>query len=137
MADLPKSHLKPAPPFTYCGVNLFGPWPVQQGRPVVKRYGALFTCLASGAVDIELADSLETDLFVSALRRFICRPGPVREMRCDRGTNFIGAETELKKAIEEMDDQKIKAELLEEIIDWIKNPASASNFGSVWERQII
>ena len=57
-------------------------------------------------------------------------------MRCDRGTNFIGAEVELKKAIEEMDDQKIKAELLKESIDWIKNPASASNFDGVWERQI-
>ena len=44
--------------------------------------------------------------------RFICRRGPVREMLCYRGTNFIGAEAELKKAIEEIDDQKIKAELL-------------------------
>ena len=43
-------------------------------------------------------------------------------MRCDRGTNFIGAEVELKKATEEMDDHKIKAELLKESIDWIKNP---------------
>jgi len=35
-----------------------------------------------------------------------------------------------------MDDQEIKAELLKENIDWIKNPASGSNFGGVWERQI-
>lgn len=57
-------------------------------------------------------------------------------MYCDRGTNFIGAESELKKALEEMDDLKIKAELLKANVDWIKNPASASNFGVVWERQI-
>ena len=42
---------------------------------------------------------------------------------------MIGAEAELKKAIEEMDDQKIKVELLKESINWIKNPASAHNFG--------
>ena len=136
MADLPKSRIEPAPPFTYCGVDFFGPWHVQRGRSVVKRYGALFTCLASRAVHIEVADSLETDSFINALRRFICRRGSVREIRCDRGTNFIGAEAELKKAIEEMDDQEIKAELLKESIDWIKNPASGSNFGGVWERQI-
>ena len=136
MADLPKSRIEPAPPFAYCGVDFFGPWHVQRGRSVVKRYGALFTCLASRAVHIEVADSLETDSFINALRRFICRRGSVREIRCDRGTNFIGAEAELKKAIEEMDDQEIKAELLKESIDWIKNPASASNFGGVWERQI-
>ena len=136
MADLSKSRTEPAPPFTYCGVDFFGPWHIQGGRAVVKRYGALFTCLASRAVHIEVADSLETDSFINALRRFICRRGSVREIRCDRGTNFIGAEAELKKAIEEMDDQEIKAELLKENIDWIKNSACASNFGGVWERQI-
>ena len=136
MADLPKSRVEPAPPFSYCGVDFFGPWYVHRGRTVVKKYGALFTCLASRAVHIEVADSLETDSFINALRRFICRRGSVREIRCDRGTNFIGAEAEFKKAIEEMDDQEIKAELLKENIDWIKNPACASNFGGVWERQI-
>ena len=136
MADLPKSRVEPAPPFNYCGVDFFGPWHVQRGRSVVKRYGALFTCFASRAVHIEVADSLETDSFIQALRRFICRRGPVREIRCDRGTNFVGAEAELKKAIDEIDDQKVKAELLKAKIDWIKNPASASNFGGVWERQI-
>ena len=35
-----------------------------------------------------------------------------------------------------MGDQKIKAELLKENIDWIKNPASEGIFGGVWERQI-
>ena len=64
------------------------------------------------AVYIEVANSLETYSFISALRRFICRQGSVREIRCDRGTNFIGTEAELKKAIGEMDDQEIKAELL-------------------------
>ncbi|XP_068720766.1 uncharacterized protein [Montipora capricornis] len=91
---------------------------------------------ASRAVQIEVADSLETDSFINALRRFISRRGSVREIHCDRGTNFIGAEAELKKAIEEIDDQEIKAELLKVSIDWIKNPASDSNFGGVWERQI-
>ena len=98
MADLLKSRVEPAPPFTYCGVNFFGPCHVQQGRSVLKRYGALFTCFASRAVHIEVADSLETYSFIQALRRFISRRGPVREIRCDRGTNFIGAEAELKKS---------------------------------------
>ena len=48
MADLPKSRVEPAPPFTYCGVDFFGPWHVQRGRSVVKRYGALFTCFLLG-----------------------------------------------------------------------------------------
>ena len=66
---------------------------------------------------IEVTDSLEAASFINALRRFVCRRGPVREIRRDRGTNFIGAETEIKRAIEKMDDQKIKAELVKDNID--------------------
>jgi len=83
-------------------------------------------------VHIEVADS---DSFINALRRFICRRRSVKEIRCDRGTNFIGAEAEPTRAVKEIDDKDIKVKLLEAKIDWIKNPASASNFCSVWERQ--
>ena len=136
MADLPQSRLEDVPPFTYSAVDYFGPWHVKDGRKEVKRYRALFTCMASRAIHIEIAHSMETDSFIQALRRFICRRGTIRELRSNRGTNLVGAENELKKAVEEMDDGKIKAELLKDGIDWIKNPAKASNFGGVWERQI-
>ena len=43
-----ESRTEPAPPFTYCGVDFLGPWHVQRGRSVVKRYGALFTCFLLG-----------------------------------------------------------------------------------------
>ena len=136
MADLPKSRLEPAPPFTYCAVDYFGPWHVKDGRKEVKRYGALFTCMASRSIHIEVAHSMETDSFLQALRRFVSRRGPIRELRSDQGTNFVGADNELKKALQEMDDDQIKAELLKNDIDWVRNPATASNFGGVWERQI-
>ena len=98
MADLPQSRLEDAPPFTYSAVDYFGPWYVKEGRREVKRYGALFTCMASRAIHIEVAHSMETDSFIQALRRFVCRRGAVRELRSDRGTNFIGAENELNKS---------------------------------------
>ena len=88
MTDLPKDRLTPALPFTYIGLDYFGPFTTKQGRKEQKRYGALFTCLVSRAVHIEIANSLETD-----------RPGPVRQIRCDNGTNFVGAERELREAL--------------------------------------
>ncbi|CAB4002059.1 Nuclear factor related to kappa-B-binding, partial [Paramuricea clavata] len=54
---------------------------------------------------------METDSFIQALRKFIYRRGPVREIRFDRGTNFIGAENELKRAIEEIDGEKERRSL--------------------------
>ena len=136
MANLPKPRVGPAPPFTYSAVDHFGLRYVKEGRKEMKRYGALFTCMASSSVHIEVAHSLETDSFLQALRRFISRRGPIRELRSDQGTNFVGAQNELKKALQEMDDDQIKAELLKHDIDWVRNPATASNFGGVWERQI-
>ena len=65
----------------------------------MKRYGALFTCLVSRAVHIEVASSLESSSFIQALRRFIARRGPVREIRTDNGTNFVGARNELLRFI--------------------------------------
>ena len=102
----------------------------------MKRYGTLFTCMASRAIHIEVAHSMETDSFLQALRCVIARRGPIQELRSDRGTSFVGAKNELKRALQEMDDEKIKAELLTRNIDWIRNPATASNFGGAWEQQI-
>ena len=139
MADLPYNRTEATPPFTYCGVDVFGPILVKQGRSAVKRYGVLFTCLSLRAVHIELAASLETDSFLQSLSRFVARRGGVREMRSDNGTNFVGAENELMKAYEEMDHNKIGTFLTTQGCDYIKwerNTPHASHMGGVWERQI-
>ena len=139
MADLPEDRLTPTPPFTYCGVDYFGPWYVKEGRKELKRYGVLFTCLVTRAIHLEVANSLETDSYINALRRFICRRGPVRQMRSDNGSNFIGARRELKEALAEMDRDQVKTEMLKENCDWFEvkfNVPSASHMGGIWERQI-
>lgn len=91
MADLPGERTETSPPFTYCGLDCFGPFIVKEGRKELKRYGLLFTCLCSRAVHIETLDDLKTDAFINALRMFVAIRGPVRQLRCDRGTNFMGA----------------------------------------------
>ena len=78
MVNLPSSRVEPVPQFSYCAVNYFGSWYIKEGRKEVKRYGALFTCLASRAIHIEVAHSMETYSFLQALRRFICRRGPIK-----------------------------------------------------------
>ncbi len=95
--------------------------------------------MASRAVHREVSNSLETDSFFQALRRFICRRGPVRQLRSDQGTNFIGVKRKLRDALLSMDQGKINAEMLKENCDWMTfkmNPPSASHAGGVWERQI-
>ena len=94
MADLPFDRLEPSPPFSYSAVDFFGPFYVKEGRKELKRYGVLFTCMACRAVHIETANCLDTRSFLSGDRRFIGRRGPVRQLRYDKGTNFVGAKSE-------------------------------------------
>jgi hypothetical protein len=140
MADLPDERVTAEePPFTHCGVDMFGPFIIKEGRKEYKRYGAIFTCFSCRAVHLEATNTMDTDSFILALRRFIGRRGPVRSIRSDNGGNFVGAEAELKKALQEMDHKKIAAYLLKQSCDWIeweKNPPVASHMGGVWERQI-
>ncbi|XP_064639582.1 uncharacterized protein LOC135494836 [Lineus longissimus] len=139
MADLPEDRMKEAPPFTYAAVDYFGPFLVRQGRSDPKRYGVLFTCLSSRAIHIETANSPSTDSFLNAYRRFVCRRGPVRLLRSDQGTNFVGAKSELAAALAEMDEDGVRRRLLLDGCDWIKfemNVPHSSHMGGVWERMI-
>jgi len=106
MADLPEDRLEESPPFTYSAVDYFGPFIIKEGRKESKRYGVLFTCLASCAIPIEVACSLTTDAFIDAYRRCVCRSGAVRMLRSVRGTNFIGARSEQANAMTQIDNSK-------------------------------
>ena len=137
MADLPRSRVTPdQPPFTCVGIDYFGPFLVRQKRSLVKRYGAIFTCLALRAVHLEISHTLDTDSFILALRRFIARRGQVKEIRSDNGTNFTGAEKELRAMISRWNQAKIHDTLLQKGIKWVFNPPGASHHGGVWERLI-
>ena len=54
MADLPKDRFQEAATFTNCAVDMLGPFKIKVKRSELKRYGAMFTCLASRAVHIEV-----------------------------------------------------------------------------------
>ena len=105
----------------------------------MKRYGVLFTCMNSRAVHLEVAAYLTTDSFINAYRRFVGRRAPVRQLRSDQGTNFVGARNELEAALAKMHHDVIQKELLKDNCDWISfkmNVPHASHMGGVWERQI-
>ena len=114
MAELPKIRLTPyEPPFTYSGVDYFGPFYVKRGRGTVaeKRWRDIFVCMNSRAIHLEVARSLETDDFILVLMRFLNRRGHVKELRSDNGSNFVEVDREIKKGIEQIDKEKVGKEL--------------------------
>ena len=136
MGELPSECVEAGPLFTYVAVDYFGPFRIREGRRDVKRYGVLFVCLNSRAIHIEVAKTLETDSFINALRRFLSVRGPIRVLRSDQGTNLVGAYRELREAISNIDDEKVKEFVLQYNCDYLVNVPHASHQGGAWERQI-
>ena len=137
MSNLPSDRLEISPPFTHCGVDCFGPFEVKDGRKVCKRYGLIVTCFSSRAIHIECLDDMTSDCFINALRCVISIRGPIRTIKCDQGTNFIGASHELREAMKEKFDQDVVNEyLLQQHCDFIFNSPQSSHMGGLWERQI-
>ncbi|XP_065085961.1 uncharacterized protein LOC135707980 [Ochlerotatus camptorhynchus] len=86
-------------PFSYVGIDYFGPLEASIGRRKEKRWVALFTCLTVRAVHLEVAYNLTTESCKMAIRRFVKRRGSPIEILSDNGTNFVGASRDLLKEI--------------------------------------
>ena len=137
MAPLPFERVtSEEPAFTRIGLDCFGPFDVVNGRKHEKRYGIVFTCLASRAIHLEILYSLSTDSFINSFRRFMARRGNVRVVRCDNGTNIVGGKNEFQKAIDEWNTAATADWMLQRNIDWKFQPPSASHFGGIFEREI-
>ena len=63
------------PPFSFVGIDYFGPFSVKIGSSVEKRYGCIFTCLTTRAVHLEVAHSMTSNSFIAAFQRFTSRRG--------------------------------------------------------------
>jgi hypothetical protein len=137
MADLPACRVKPdEPAFVRTGMDYFGPFEVKQGRVTRKKYGVIFTCLNCRAIHIEVAATMDTSSCIDAIRRFVARRGNVKEIYSDNGTNLVGANSELRRSLEELDQDQILNFSTNQGIRWHFNPPAASHHGGVWERQI-
>ncbi|XP_032226972.1 uncharacterized protein LOC116610277 [Nematostella vectensis] len=133
MAPLQLARVTPDnPPFTFVGIDYFGPIQVKVKRSYVRRYGCVFSCLTMRAVHIELT----TDSFLQAFSRFVSRRGPPREVFSDNGTNFKGAEEDVREALKTWNQDRIRDTLRENKIEWHFNPPKASHTGRLWERMI-
>lgn len=129
MAELPKERTEASAPFSYSGMDCFGPFSIKRGRKEYKRYGLIFTCLSSRAVHIEMLEDLSTDAFINALRCFISLRGAVCQLRCDQGTNFVGARNEFREALKQCDMQALEAFLADKQCEFVFSAPSASHAG--------
>nr|XP_034339039.1 uncharacterized protein LOC117693077 [Crassostrea gigas] len=141
MSDLPEDRVSPNPPFSSVGIDKFGPWSVvtrktRGGQANSKRWALLFTCLSTRAIHIEVIEELSSSSFINALRRFIALRGSLKEIRSDRGTNFVGSVDHLDMNSINVEEGPVHNFLEEKQTVWIFNPPHSSHMGGIWERMI-
>ena len=99
MTNWPEDRVTANKPFTFVGVDFFGPFVVKRGRSEAEKYGCIFTCMTIRAVHLEVTHSLDTDSFLNALRRFMARRGKPGQIRSDNGGNFVKGSKEISNGI--------------------------------------
>ena len=137
MSDLPKERMAfTSRPFTNTGVDYFGPFYVFVKRSTEKRWGFLFTCLTTRAVQFEVVHSMDTSSCVMGIERFVSRRGIPSVIWSDNGTNFVATEKELLQNILQWNHQSIAESMVKKGVNWKFNPPSAPHHVGVWERLV-
>ena len=139
MSPLPISRLKPAPAWTYTGIDLFGPFLVKgevNKRSSGKCYGIIFTCLLIRAVHLEIAPNYSTDGFLMAFRRFTSIRGFPNKIYSDGGSQLVGASSELKAVHNNLDWNRIKACGSDMNLEWVFSPGDSPWYNGCCEALI-
>lgn len=97
MGDLPASRINPSRPFFHTGVDFTGSVDIKfnkgRGAKTTKGYIAVFICMVTKAVHLELVSDMSSNAVLAALKS--C--GAPQHIYSDNGTNFVGASRSLKE----------------------------------------
>ncbi|XP_070068045.1 uncharacterized protein [Drosophila takahashii] len=143
MGSLPAERLLPQQPFSKCGIDFCGPINTYlriRGKGPVKSYLAVFICMASKAVHIEVVSELSTSAFLAALKRMIARRALPSDIYCDNATNFTGAANHLHELKKFMFDRATQDAIYSfcssDFINFHFIPPRAPHFGGLWEAAV-
>lgn len=139
MGALPAARVVPSRPFRHCAMDYSGAIMVRtargRGHHASKAYVAVFVCLATKAVHIELAGDLTTAGFIAAYERFTARRGCCTDLYSDNATNFVGAATFLRSERERFNAQ-VQTALVSMGTTWHFSPPLSPHFNGLAESAI-
>lgn len=102
MANLPADRITKGYPFEITGVDYAGPFDLaeiyKRKTSLKKCWVAIFVCMKTRAVHIDIVKDLTSAAFINCYDRFVSRRGPCLKLYSDNATTFVGANKELKAA---------------------------------------
>jgi hypothetical protein len=85
-----------------------------------------------------VASNYSSDAFLAAFRRFVSRRGMCSELFSDCGTNFQGADAELRRLFmaSSREGRAVAEEMTNQRVRWRFNPPAVPHFGGLWEAAV-
>lgn len=145
MGQLPLDRVSIGEPFACTGCDFAGPFNVKRrvGRPsrnnpevVEKAWIAIFICLASRAVHIEVLFGLTVNEFLEAFERFTVRKGRCFKLKTDNGTTFVGSDNELARILQSWSKEFPMHKMTKFGTEWSFIPPAAPHKGGIWEAAV-
>lgn len=144
MGAMPSERVTPKRAFQSVGLDFAGPVNIKQSRVrrvlITKGYIAVFVCMVTRAMHIELVSALSTESFMLALDRFISRRGRPSIIFSDNGTNFQGAANKLNEIFQLCQNKATTHAIAEwasnNRITWKFIPPSSPHMGGLWEAAV-
>lgn len=144
MASLPKDRITISRPFLKVGVDFAGYFYLKTSNlkrsPKTKAYIAIFVCMITKCVHIELVSGLSTECFLLTLKRFIARRGNPAIIYSDNAKNFLGSRNKLKE-LYDFFKSKENSKTIEDFLSknetkWKFIPPQSPHWGGIWEAAI-
>ncbi|GFS51319.1 uncharacterized protein TNCV_3533651 [Trichonephila clavipes] len=140
MGNLPANRLSAGRAFLNVGIDFGGPFitkpNVSRSKVKLKSYLALFICMATKAVHLEVVSDLSANAFLAAFRRFISRRGKPTNTFSDNATNFKGASSYVKEQLKLIKSVEVQNFVTQESITWHFIPPTAAHISGLWEAGI-
>lgn len=140
MASLPASRVRAAHLFQSAGVDYCGPFSIRIGtkrtRTTMKTWVAIFVCMSTKAVHIELAENLSADAFLNVYSRFTGRRGQCHHLYSDNGTAFTGADRKMRSDLAEWHSAYTFQQLANRGTTWHFISPGAPHQGGLWEAAV-
>ena len=134
-AALPDFRVNRSRPFQHTGVDYTGAYTVRVSSKGadLKVYIVLFTCSSTRAIHLEVVDSLTTEAFIQAFRRFASHHSLPDEIISDNASTFQAANRILRQVFHAAKTHQF---FTDKKITWKFIPKRAPWYGGFYERLI-
>lgn len=141
MSELPSERVQVGKPFLHSGVDYAGPFELilpgaSRELPRRKCWVAVFVCLKSRAIHLDIVSDLTSIAFIACYERFIARRGRCEKIFSDNGTTFVGTEKELKKAVDHWISKETLDQFHQKGTEWQFMTPAAPHQGGIYEAAV-